>query len=93
MPRPDRDETFSSLGKDYRSDSFRLTSSRPGHTRGCTTVRAHKGIKHPTRNTRPATHPLVKASALQGLSGDSGSLARIRKDALPSEVPASTFWH
>jgi hypothetical protein len=90
----DRIETkhFSSLGKDYRSESFRLTSSRPGHTRVHNGART-QGIKHPTRNMRPVTHPLVKALALQGVSGDSGSLACIRKDALAREVLAGTFWH
>ena len=29
MPQPDRDENKSSLGTVYRSDSIRLTSSRP----------------------------------------------------------------
>ena len=74
MQRPGRDETFFEFGQGL---SLGLISSHL--LKAGTHTGAHKGIKHPTRNTLPATHPLVKASALQGLSGDSGSLACILK--------------
>ena len=89
MQRPVRDETYFEFGQGL---SLGLISSHllTAGTHTGAQRRAHKGIKHPTRDTQPGAHPLVKALALQGVSGDSGRLACIRKDALAGEVLAST---